>query len=574
MSEVNQLAIFPIDYIDRNGLRKLFYVFPDPIGIEFGKQRRNFLIRSQPSICPSGVDRAFQFDLEEFDGGWWRVETIDQLGNDAEFGRCGLPEEVILAIARRFNLRICSSTFEEQQVPKATEVWKRLKRRFDETHGDYRVHEIEGRFWLVPTNNDTGVAQEPAEFAGKTACPTEEIQIIHRTVIAEFCHAPNGHTARRLIDHFRSTQDPQAIADLTHALADSGARLRVPGHVADIASTGGPSSLSTLLCPLFLVVAGFTVPKLGVQGRPAGGIDVMAQFPGFDISPSPEKVRGIIERCRFAHFLADDKYAPLDQALFRFRQELSAQAVRNLVAASILAKKIAVGVETAGLEVRVFPGGNFGQSVQAAVENARFFVDVAALVKIQATCFVTDGTIPYQPLIGRGEAIMALHGLFYGEPSPWVLRHAEQCWGFVRRMCSLDKDQRDIAEILQQARKVFEHHLEAHGASPTDLPGLVSTLNRQNRRIATSPGDGFVIYNLSVIRDFIVQQQRAASGNRFPDPAGVELLKQPRERVVCGEPVLKIRFSAHSEPSEMAERLFSIATAPAMPFEERIFGAN
>ncbi len=403
---------------------------------------------------------------------------------------------------------------------------------------------------------------------------TDRSQKGHAALIEAFRRQPSAQSASDLISFFRTSGDGAAVVDLACALADSGARLNVRGRVADIASTGGPSSLSTLLCPLFLVVAGFAVPKLGVQGRPAGGIDVVAQFPGFDISPPPEKVRSIIGRCRFAHFLADDKYAPLDQTLFRFRQEFGAQAVRNLVVASILAKKIAVGVETAGLEVRVFPGGNFGESVQVAIENARFFVEVAARLKIRAVCFVTDCTVPYQPLIGRGEAIMALHALLYGEPSPWLMRHAEQCWGFVRKMCAPGEDQGDIGEILRQARQVFEHHLEAHGASPTDLPGLISGLNNQDRRIVTSPGDGFVVYNLTGIRDFIVQQQRTVSGTRFPDPAGVELLKRPDERVVRGEPVLKIRLATPSEPPAMEGELFSIAPAPAMPFAGHVIKAT
>ncbi len=102
MSDGDYLAAFPIDYVDRNSQRRTFYVFPDAIGTEFGKQRRNFMIRTQPCVPASGIDRAFQFDLGDFGGGWWRVETMDQLGNDAEFGRCGLPEEVILAVAKRF----------------------------------------------------------------------------------------------------------------------------------------------------------------------------------------------------------------------------------------------------------------------------------------------------------------------------------------------------------------------------------------------------------------------------------------------------------------------------------------
>src|SRR5271170_4830986 len=72
------------------------------------------------------------------------------------------------------------------------------------------------------------------------------------------------------------------IAQLAMVLAESGHVVRPQGGVthADVASTGGPSSLSTLLCPLFLRSFGSTVPKLGVSGRPAGAVDVLAQIPG------------------------------------------------------------------------------------------------------------------------------------------------------------------------------------------------------------------------------------------------------------------------------------------------------
>src|SRR5690348_1284014 len=64
------------------------------------------------------------------------------------------------------------------------------------------------------------------------------------------------------------------LASLSSTLARSGEQKRFPSnvHTADIASTGGPSSLSTLLGPLYLRALGFHVPKLGVPGRPAGGI--------------------------------------------------------------------------------------------------------------------------------------------------------------------------------------------------------------------------------------------------------------------------------------------------------------
>jgi len=155
MSDVDPLAVFQIDYVDRNGQQRLFYVFPEPVGIEFGKQRWEFKVRTQPTIDPASIARFFQFELVERDDGWWRVDMIGQLAGYVEFERCGLPDEVVLAVARRFCLRICSSTSEEAQVIKAREVWKRLKKHFDETPGDFKVEETEGRFWLIPVEEGT-----------------------------------------------------------------------------------------------------------------------------------------------------------------------------------------------------------------------------------------------------------------------------------------------------------------------------------------------------------------------------------------------------------------------------------
>ena len=50
--------------------------------------------------------------------------------------------------------------------------------------------------------------------------------------------------------------------------------------IADVASTGGPGSLSTLLPPFVLSTLGCNVVKLGVPGRSAGAIDSLATLPG------------------------------------------------------------------------------------------------------------------------------------------------------------------------------------------------------------------------------------------------------------------------------------------------------
>lgn len=129
----------------------------------------------------------------------------------------------------------------------------------------------------------------------------------------------------------RCPADAEVAASLAQILAGTGGSVAIDHPlIADVASTGGPSSLSTLLAPLFLREGGAIVPKLGVPGRPAGGIDCLAQIPGYHSTLTPEEVEAVLASGGYAHFLAAGEMAPLDGRMFRLRQDCGAQAVPTL----------------------------------------------------------------------------------------------------------------------------------------------------------------------------------------------------------------------------------------------------
>jgi pyrimidine-nucleoside phosphorylase len=100
--------------------------------------------------------------------------------------------------------------------------------------------------------------------------------------------------------------------------------------------------------------------------------------------------RRVIDQCGYAHFLAGAEFAPLDAALFRFRQKVGAQNIPALAIASILSKKIACGVKFAGLDVRTATHGNFGSDFSEAGDAARAFCAAATAAGL------TPGRLPYR----------------------------------------------------------------------------------------------------------------------------------------------------------------------------------
>jgi len=339
------------------------------------------------------------------------------------------------------------------------------------------------------------------------------------------------------------------IAALARHLAASGIQLAWPSvATADIASTGGPGSLSTLLGPLMLVAGGLSVVKLAVPGRPAGAIDAMGTVPGYRTQLTADDVKGVVATCGFAHFLADQRFAPLDARLFALRKRVGAVALPMLVVASLLSKKLAVGITRVGLDVRVGAHGNLGVTRDLARDNARLFCAVAEALGIEAVAFLSAPDELPQPWIGRGESLVALASAVGLRPiqDSWLQGHVNDC----ARMAAAFSTQ------LDSVGEVLERHLVGQGSSKLQFLQRVDEVRGANRTPIYSQRTGILEVELARVRDVIVEIQ-ADEGHVFRDPAGVQFVARPGHAVSRGD-VLALARGLD------ADRLAAIASAFAV----------
>lgn len=347
----------------------------------------------------------------------------------------------------------------------------------------------------------------------------------------------------------------EEIAKLAIVFSSSGESLNFSNQydiVADIASTGGPSSLSTLLCPLYLSTMGAKVAKIGVPGRPAGGVDVLSQIEGYKTQMPAREIYSIIDKCGYAHFNAG-LFAPLDAEVFRFRQNNNAQNIPDLVIASLISKKLCVGINRIGLDVRVSSFGNFGATFDEARINAYKFCEVAKLLCKKATCFLTNGSIPYQPYIGKSEALLALNEIFNSSTNGSLSEHDWLCFDMAKEVLEDKNIKKPNGSSLKEK---FIENIECQKGRIDSFFKVVDHVVKAHTIDIVSPDEGFLGIDLHLIRTIMVETQKlyVGSENKFPDPCGLILRTSTGQRVKKGDLIATLRYDNGDRRHELVSK--------------------
>ena len=342
----------------------------------------------------------------------------------------------------------------------------------------------------------------------------------------------------RIIRDFEDSDiSDEKVIDLIYQLAESGDRFKFASEVYDFASTGGPSSLSTILVPLYLYACGVSVINIAVPGRPAGAVDVLGQIPGYQLSINSMNICNTEHF--YLHFEANEHFAPLDKLLFNYRKKVNKIDNPNLAIASLLSKKLASGATNIGLDVRVSQFGNFGKSWSDSVHYSEKYNRIARNLGIRSLCFLSDATAPYQPYIGRGEALVAIYKVLNGQSSSALERHNRYCMEIAQRMTGT------ISTVTTGTiKKAFSENLLRQGTKYECFEEAVDRVLEQPYREICATSSGNVYYMLSQIRQYLVGRQNMDNDRmKYPDPSGIILLHEQGEKVEAGEPVLIIRNS-------------------------------
>ncbi len=403
-------------------------------------------------------------------------------------------------------------------------------------------------------------------------------------------HIPDYQMSAFLMAAFLNGMADTEMVALTDAMLHSGVVLDLsdlPGQKVDKHSTGGVGDKVSI--PLAPIVAACGVPVPMISGRglghTGGTLDKLESIPGFSTSLSIEAYRKQLAEIGVVMIGQTDDIAPADRKLYALRDVTSTVEFVPFIAASILSKKLAEGIDALLLDVK-FGSGAFMQAEKDARHLAETLVGVSERFGKPAVALLTDMDQPLGCAVGNwpevAESVMLLRGEAPEDLMEVTLALAAEMIVAGRKASTIEEGTAQAREAIRSgaAFERFKAMVTAQGGDPSvvDEPGA-----RMSRAIAAdvhAPADahGFVarIDALDVGRAMIELGAGRRTKEDDIDPlAGCVLLKRQGDPVVPGDVLARVMASTEAHLARAvadvarAYRYAPTATSPDSRIRDR-----
>ena len=229
---------------------------------------------------------------------------------------------------------------------------------------------------------------------------------------------PDYQVSAFLMAVYHRGLSPNATAALTLAMRDSGQVLdlsSIAGIKVDKHSTGGVGDkISLCLAPL-VAACGVPVPMISGRGlgHTGGTLDKLEAIPGFRVDLPLPRFVALVQELGVCLIGQTATVAPADKKFYALRDATASVESIPLITASILAKKLASGIDALVLDVKVGQGA-FMKDESAARRLAESLVRVGASAGLKVCALLTRMSEPLGNTIGNAlevrEALDTLRG--------------------------------------------------------------------------------------------------------------------------------------------------------------------
>ncbi len=340
---------------------------------------------------------------------------------------------------------------------------------------------------------------------------------------------------------------PQETAHYTEAMMRSGvvadlASMKLPK--ADKHSTGGVGDKVSLHLASMIAACGVAVPMISGRGlgHTGGTLDKLESIPGFRVNLTMAEYRAELEQIGLSLIGQTAELAPADKKLYALRDVTGTVECIPLICGSILAKKLAEGIDVLVLDVK-FGRGAFMKDKARARELAQALVSVATAMGKPTRAVLTAMEQPLGRAVGNAleviESIECLRGRGPTDTMEVTFALGEQMLLLTKTAASKDEARAKLEKSIASgaALEKFRAMIAAQGGDACVVDDVERLPQVKFKEALVAPRSGFVQdvdamgVALAALR---LGAGRAKAEDKVDHAVGVSALVKVSERVEAG----------------------------------------
>lgn len=345
------------------------------------------------------------------------------------------------------------------------------------------------------------------------------------------------------------------VLDLSH----------IPKRKVDKHSTGGVGDKTSLIVAPLAAAAGLCVPMISGRGlgHTGGTLDKLEAIPGFRIHLSLAEFRSVLEQTGCAMIGQTAEIAPADKKLYALRDVTATVESIPLIAASIMSKKLAEGLDALVLDIKTGDGA-FMKRMRDARRLAQTLVQIGQRAGMRTVALITGMDQPLGRAVGNALEVIECCETLRGRGPQDLTRLSVEltaqmlfAGGLSDQMNEARKRVRDLLRSGAGLEK-FRELIEVQGGDPRVVDDHTLMPQAAHREALLGERSGYVA---SVAAETVGMASMMLGAGRMRvedriDPAvGLVLNKKIGDQIHEGEPLLYIHYNSDERLSEVRSML-------------------
>ncbi|MFA5624595.1 MAG: thymidine phosphorylase [Bradymonadales bacterium] len=366
---------------------------------------------------------------------------------------------------------------------------------------------------------------------------------------------PDYQTAAFLMAVFFRGMTEEELVAFTEAMIHSGDTMHFDAlesqYKVDKHSTGGVGDKVSLSLAPMVAACGPVIPMISGRGlgHTGGTLDKLEAIAGYRVDLSNDEIQSAVKTAGYVITGQTARLVPADKKFYALRDVTGTVASIPLIAASIMSKKMSVGLNGLVLDVKTGSGA-FMKTEAMARELADTMISIGNAMNCTTRACITSMDQPLGRAVGNANEVIEAIDMLKGQGPK---DYAEICYAIG-------------AEMLMVAKKL------SHKEAMAELENAVKSgaaLEQMRKNIQAQGGNPAVIDNYNLLSlakyntDFCVEQNgyiasfdceavgkaacvlgggREVAGQAIDHSVGIEVLHKIGDRLHFNDPLFKITY--------------------------------